>query len=364
MSAAFGAFRERLYRIDSNWISTPRAEFLSQFSPEFSFYRTSGNRHRHFMAMMKGETVGHVSAFVNRDLRDRDGIPVGSLGFFECVNDDAVAAELLDHATEWLRKETGLQRIWAPVNFDIWHGYRLMTRGFAEKTFYGEPYNKTYYPGFFTRFGFSLKKTWDSVEVQGQTRLKKMIARFEPRYRRLLEEQYRFKPIDVSVANDFRELYRVLVRSYHGMLGITPFAFDDFERILGRYLITFDARLVHLGYDPGGNVAAFSVAYPDYSDSLHAAPALTNPLDEQASRSQTGEAGRVIFYMIGATPEEVEARHGLGSATFYHTMQQIIGAGFASVVFALIADDSGGLRHVGEEIRHAQKSYALYELNW
>jgi hypothetical protein len=55
---------------------------------------------------------------------------------------------LLEHAIEWLREKHDLQRIWAPVNFDIWHGYRLMTRGFEEKTFYGEPYNKIYYPGF------------------------------------------------------------------------------------------------------------------------------------------------------------------------------------------------------------------------
>jgi hypothetical protein len=29
--------------------------------------------------------------------------------------------------------------------FRHWHGYRLMTRGFEEKTFYGEPYNKIYW---------------------------------------------------------------------------------------------------------------------------------------------------------------------------------------------------------------------------
>jgi hypothetical protein len=31
--------------------------------------------------------------------------------------------------------------------------------------------------------------------------------------------------------------------------------------------------------------------------------------------------------------------------------------------FAIIADDSAGRRHFGEEMRFAQKSYALYELN-
>ena len=363
LSVAFAAFRDDLYSGDRNWISVSRPELLAQFAPEFGFYRRSGNRHRHFIATANGQTVGHVSAFANRDLKDRDRTPVGALGFFECIDDFAVAGDLLEHAIEWLQKENDLQRIWAPVNFDIWHGYRLMTRGFEDKTFYGEPYNKAYYPGFFTRFGFSVKKTWDSLEREGRTTLEDMIVRFEPRYRRLLDERYRFQSIDVNRTDALRQLYGVLVRSYQGFLGTTPFGFDDFERLLGQYLKACDACFVNLVYDPGGHVAAFSVAYPDSSDALRAVRGEATPSGETQSRFPPGAADRVIFYMIGATPEEVERRHGAGSATYYHTVRQILSAGFEKVLFAIIADDSGGRRHFGEEMRFAQRTYALYELN-
>lgn len=358
LTAAFAQFRAYLYRDDPNWISTSTAEFLSQFAPEFSFYRRAGNRHRHFAATANGKIIGHVSALVNRDLKDRDGSSIGSLGFFECVEDYGVAAELLEQATEWLRKGNDLRRIWGPVNFDIWHGYRLMTRGFAEKTFYGEPYNKSYYPDLFSRFGFSVKKTWDSLEREGRSNLENMVARFEPRYRSLLDKRYRFQSIDVREANNLRQLYSVLLRSYEGFLGTTPFSFDDFERLLGQYLKSFEARFVNLVYDPGGNVVAFSVAYPDHSDALRGARS-----EAPGSRFQRGAANRVIFYMIGAIPEEVEKRHGVGSATYYHTVRQILGAGFENVLFAIIADDSGGRGHFGDQMRLAQRSYALYELN-
>jgi hypothetical protein len=363
LSEAFAAFREELYRGDCNWIPTSRSEFLSQFAPGFSFYQSSGNRHRHFIATANGKTVGHVSAFVNRDLKDEDGSTVGSLGFFECIDDYAAAGALLEYSTEWLRKDNHLHRIWAPINFDIWHGYRLMTRGFAEKTFYGEPYNRTYYPAFFTRFGFSLKKTWDSLERDGRANLEKIIARFEPRYRRLLDEQYRFQSIDVSQKADLQQLYRVLVRSYQGFLGTTPFGFDGFEGLLGRYLKAFEARFVNLVYDPSGTVAAFSVAYPDYSDALRATHSKAYPSGQPGFCFQPNKADRVIFYMIGATPEEVQRRHGLGSATFYYTVQEILSAGFQTVLFAIIADDSGARRHLGEAMRFAQRTYTLYELN-
>lgn len=363
LSAAFAAFREDLYRDDSNWIPPLRPAFLEQFAPEFSFFRRSGNRHLHFIASANGKIVGHVSAFVNKDLKDRDGTPVGTLGFFECVNDYAAAADLLEHAIEWLQEKNDLHRIWAPVNFDIWHGYRLMTRGFEEKTFYGEPYNNTYYPGFFSRFGFSVKKTWDSLERWSRSTLETIIARLEPRYRRLLDEGYQFKSIDVNQANDFRQLYTALIRSYHGLLGITPFEFDDFEQILGQYLKAFEVRFTNLIYDPHGNVAAFSVAYPDYSGAIRAMHGKDDLLAKLRFRLRRGKADRVVFYMIGATPEEVERRHGLGSAAYYHTMQQILGAGFQTVLFAIIADDSGVRRLLGEEMSFTQRTYSLYELN-
>jgi hypothetical protein len=361
LTASFAALREELYRGDCNYIAISRSEFLRQFAPEFSFYQRPGNRHRHFIATANGEMIGHVSAFANRDLKDHDGSLVGSLGFFECVDDYAAAADLLNHATEWLCKGNNLQRIWAPINFDIWHGYRLMTRGFAEKTFYGEPYNRTYYPEFFTRWGFSVRKTWDSLETKGPATLEKMIARFESRFRSLRDEKYRFKSIDVNQADDLQELYSVLIRSYQGFLGITPVEFARFERLLGQYLKAFDARFVNLVYDPGGNVAGFSVAYPDYSDALRAMPSLADP--SLKPESSPGLTDRVIFYMIGATPDEVEKRHGLGSAMFYHTVRQILSAGFHTILFAIVADDSGARRHLGEAMRLAQRTYALYELN-
>jgi len=362
LSAAFATFRDELYRDDPNWIPPLRRGLLAQFTPDFWFYRKPGNRHRHFIATANGNIAGHVSALVNRDLKDRDGTPVGSLGFFECVDDYAMAAELLEQGIQWLGKQD-VQRIWAPVNFDIWHGYRFMTDGFAEKSFYGEPYNKVYYPGVFCRFGFAVKKTWDSLERQGRGTVEKMIARFEPRYRRLLDEKYRFEAADMSATSDLRQLHSVLVRSYSGMLGATPFEFNAFERLLGQYLKACAASFVYLVYDPGGNIAAFGVAYPDYSNAPRARLLQGEQTVQRPNTSELGKTDRAILYMIGATPEEVQRRHGVGSAIYYYTMKQILAAGFETLVVAIVADDSGARSFFGEEMRSVQRTYTLYELN-
>jgi hypothetical protein len=190
-----------------------------------------------------------------------------------------------------------------------------------------------------------------------------MIARFEPRYRRLLQEGYQFRSVDLSQADDLRQLYGALIRSYQGFLGTTPFEYNDFDRLLGQYLRTFEERFTNLIYDPAGNIAAFSVAYPDYSDAIRATRDRDDRLARLRFRLRRRKADRVVFYMIGATPQEVERRHGLGSATYYHAMRQILSAGYHKVLFAIIADDSGGRRYFGDEMGFAQKTYTLYELN-
>ncbi len=94
---------------------------------------------RHFAVFAADRMLGHVTAFVNRDLQDRDGTPVGALGDFECVDDASVASEFLGAAIHWLRTTGGRNRIWGPINFDIWNGYRFMTEGFDTCRFHGEP---------------------------------------------------------------------------------------------------------------------------------------------------------------------------------------------------------------------------------
>ena len=184
------------YSGDTRWIPPLKRELYTQLAPTFPFYRQPGNAHQHFLAFSGRKIVGRVSAMVNQDFLNNGGTPVGTLGFFECVDDYAVAQELLDTATAWLREQHQIRRVWGPMNFDIWHNYRFMTKGFDQGLFCGEPYNKPYYPEFFERYGFQAKHCWDSLEVSGLQTLEEMIVRGAKRYKLLTDRGYRFEPFN------------------------------------------------------------------------------------------------------------------------------------------------------------------------
>src|SRR5690606_35486544 len=73
----------------------------------------------------EGRLIGRIAAFVNRKYRNKgDEGPVGGIGFFDCINDQAAADMLFDVAKHWLLQK-GMTAMDGPINFgerDRWWG--------------------------------------------------------------------------------------------------------------------------------------------------------------------------------------------------------------------------------------------------
>ena len=103
----------------------------------------------------QGRFTGRIAAFTStKYLNKGDTIPVGSLGFFDCINDQPAANLLFDTAKKWLETQ-GMQAMDGPVNFgerDKWWG--LMVEGFDTEPMYGISFNPPYYEKLFETYGF------------------------------------------------------------------------------------------------------------------------------------------------------------------------------------------------------------------
>lgn len=114
----------------------------------------SGDAIRWILKDDQGRLAGRIAAFVNKRYRNKgDDIPVGGIGFFDCVNDAAAASLLLDTAKTWLT-EKGMQAMDGPINFgerDRWWG--LLVEGF-QPPIYCLNYNPPYYKELFEQYGF------------------------------------------------------------------------------------------------------------------------------------------------------------------------------------------------------------------
>jgi hypothetical protein len=101
-----------------------------------------------------GKLLGRIAAFVNKKYRTKgDDMPVGGIGFFDCINDQNAADMLLDVAKHWLLQR-GMEAMDGPINFgerDRWWG--LIVEGF-QSPLYCMNYNQPYYRSLFETYGF------------------------------------------------------------------------------------------------------------------------------------------------------------------------------------------------------------------
>ena len=364
MTDAFVRFGFDVYHGDVKHILPLKKEVYIQFLPDFTFYQKAGNCHRHFLATAGEKVVGRISAMFNQDLKDMDGTPIGTIGFFECINDFGVARDLLDCSIQWLREETGIRRVWGPMNFDIWHGYRLMTKGFEQKPFYGEPYNKAYYPEFFEKYGFIAKYFWDSVEISGREILQKIAAIGEERYKYLLNEGYRFKQLNGrQLMNNLDNLHSVLKKSFRGFKGFSPISLKEFRRLFEKIRYALHPELFMFIYDEKNVIAGFALALLELSDAVRSMNGRDNLLSVIKFFNYRQRANRINFYLIGITPEEEKKKSGLGRAIAYSMMDQILNQGHETVIFSLMARNNRAQKLLGDHAKKSNREYALFELN-
>ncbi|MBK7085277.1 MAG: hypothetical protein IPH53_11685 [Flavobacteriales bacterium] len=103
-----------------------------------------------------GTPVGRVAAFINPKTAHTEAQPTGGMGFFECVNDQAVANMLLDAARDRLKQE-GMQAMDGPINFGEKNMYwGALIENFTDPPIYGVNYNPPYYPALLETYGFRL----------------------------------------------------------------------------------------------------------------------------------------------------------------------------------------------------------------
>lgn len=250
-----------------------------------------------------GGHAGRVTAYAS-----------GCLGGFECVDDPRVARRLLGEAVDWLRRG-GVGRVLAPVEGDLWHGYRLSAGGSDDPPFPGEPRNLPYYPALFRAAGFRVAKRWSSLVAREVASFRIFVEAGAAAHAEALAAGFRFEPMDPGHAAHGEAVHALLSRAFSSLLGFTPIPLEEFDRLCLAPLRGMDVRFSRLARDREGRVVGACVAF-----------------------REPFAPGRFVIHSIAAEPGAGPRR--LGAAMSFEIGHQILAEGFAPVIFALMADDS------------------------
>ncbi len=105
-----------IYRGDNKWVPPLIADRLETIDPNKNPFYEHADVALFLLEDDGGRPVGRISAQVNHLHNEHHKEKTGFFGFFECIDDQKAATQLLEAAEQWL-SERGMERILGPESF-------------------------------------------------------------------------------------------------------------------------------------------------------------------------------------------------------------------------------------------------------
>lgn len=145
-----------LYQNDSNYIPHIEEDIENKFQKKTNKLYDGTNAKRWILTDKNNNLIGRIAAWKHPKHFVKFKQPTGSIGYFECINNQDSANLLFDTAKIWL-KEQGAEAMDGPINFgDKDKFWGLLVKNFKDPNTYGMNYNPEYYIQLFENYGFKV----------------------------------------------------------------------------------------------------------------------------------------------------------------------------------------------------------------
>ena len=203
-----------------------------------------------------GRLIGRIAAYVNKKYKNKgDDVPVGGMGFFDCIDNQEAADMLLDVARHWLGQR-GMEAMDGPINFgerDKWWG--LLVEGFRDPL-WSMNFNPPYYKDLVENYGF---KPYFHQLCFGLDPMKPLSAKIKQRHDALAADPlYNARNIEKNnlekYAADFVEIYNA---AYAGHGGLKEMKKDQALQLFKRMKPLIDEDITLFAYYGERPIALF-----------------------------------------------------------------------------------------------------------
>lgn len=248
-------------RNDKNYIRPLDKDVEAVFDKTKNKAFRQGEAIRWILEDSNGELIGRVAAFTNKLYKNKgDDLPIGGMGFFDCINNQEAADMLFDVAKHWLLQR-GMEAMDGPINFgerDRWWGLLVES---TEAPVYCLNYNQPYYQALFENYGFRafFHQLCFARQVDGE-----LAPKFKARYDKFSGDPD-FSAAHISKNNldkhaaDFVEVYNKAWAGHGGMkkikLEVAKLMFQSMKPVM-------DEKIIWFAYHKGNPIAMW-INLPD-----------------------------------------------------------------------------------------------------
>ncbi len=360
------------YRDNSYWVPplvNERQEFLDPARSVFHHHAEVAL----FAAKRGSEVVGTIAALINHRHNEFHAENIGFFGFFECIQEYAVAEALLATACEWCASH-GATAIRGPANFSSNEEYGLLVDGFDDAPRVLMPYNLPYYKDYIEKFGFEKAMDlyaymWDVEAIAGgrvegmSPKLLRVVEKTRQRYNITLRR------IDIKrLTEEVLRLKNVYNSAWEKNWGFVPMTDEEFEHLAAGFKQFIDPDLFWIA-EKDDQIIGVSINLPDMNQPLRLAypTPSTNPLAVNWAMAKLfwhWKARPKLTWMRGAVMGVLEEwrAHGIAAQFYYETAKLAIPKGYKYFELSWILENNLMMnRDIQRMGGRVYKTYRIYE---
>jgi len=360
---SFVKFPWRVYRDDPNWVPPLISDHLANLDPQKSNFFASADVVL-LMAQRRGETVGTIATFVNRQLVERLGQPIGGFGFFEVVEEYEVARRLLDAACEWLRAR-GIIMMRGPTNFTDNDSPGVLVEASDCPPVMLEAHTPLYYNGYLEKYGMEKDHdlyAWRAFRSQigeGLKNIPPVLARVAEAARKTANIEIRKLRMDKWEQEIDTTLYLFNATLSH-LPDFNPLTKVEFQRLTARIRPFIDPDLA-LFAEVGGEPMGFCVAIPDVNQVLIHLNGRLFPFGWLKINRLIRQIDVVTFKLMGVLPEY--RRRGIDALLYLEAIKAIYEKGYAWMDGSVTSEYNPAVNLLANRLgAERYKHYRIYKI--
>ncbi|UCH95654.1 MAG: hypothetical protein JSV88_02095 [Candidatus Aminicenantes bacterium] len=346
----------RLYKDNPYWVPPLLAEERRFISKKYNpFLRR--NPAVLYVCYKNGTPVGRIAGIINKEHNNYHKDHTAFFGFFESINDDAVAERLFQAVTLWV-KERGADSLRGPTNFTLNDVSGLLIDGFDESPFIMMPYNPSYYQEFYQKNGFEVAMRFFAYDVTQDTiQFPNFLDKLE---KRLKEKDIRIRNLNFNeLEKDFKIVVDVFNQAWNENWGFTPLTFEEAVEDFRKVKIFAKPDLI-LFAEYKGEPVGFAIALPDINQALKPLKGRLFPFNWLKFLRRVKKINQIRVVLMGVLKEH--RNKGIDLMLYKRIVDNSLRHQYHRAELSWILENNRMMNRVLEHINAKKhKTYAIFE---
>lgn len=352
----FIKFPWRVYHNDPLWVPQLISDEIKILDPAKGTFFQFGEAAL-FMAYRGEEPVGRISAQVNHQYERYHDNHTGFFGFFESIDDQAVADALFGAATAWLRSK-GKSRVMGPMSFSMYDISGVLIEGNDTMPCILTAYNPPYYEPLFDAAGMKKAMDWYAFLVSQDSVLRPGLQRIASRV--MQQEGLEIVPLDMKIFDQrVHEVARIFSDAWMENWGHVPFTDGQVQDLVHelKMVIVPEVTLFALYH---GECIGFSLSVKDVNPALQKANGRLFPFGLLKLLWHVRKTSRLRTMAMGVLKEH---RHrGIDIAFYLKTIEEGRRLGFYDSECSIILEINKRMISALEDLSARRyKTFRFYE---